>query len=97
MQKQQKVLKVMSDLLEERKKSISEGRSKGDFLDHIVKDMGEESFLTKGFITYVMFGLLLASVETVSATITLAIKYLLDNPSALQQLTVSILIRFNYN
>ncbi|XVF68905.1 hypothetical protein PTKIN_Ptkin11bG0038700 [Pterospermum kingtungense] len=86
--KQQKVFKVMSDLIEERKKSISEGfDDKGDLLDQIVGDMGKEAFLTTDFVTYVMFGLLLASVETISATITLAIKYLLDNPSALQQLT----------
>ena len=92
MQKQQKALRLISDLLEERRKSHSEGCNKGDFLDQIVEDMGKEAFLTKEFVTIVMFGLLLASVETVSATITLAIKYLLDNPSAVQQLTVSILI-----
>ena len=93
MQKQQKALRLISDLLEERRKSHSEGCNKGDFLDQIVEDMGKEAFLTKEFVTIVMFGLLLASVEIVSATITLAIKYLLDNPSAVQQLTVSILIR----
>ncbi|XWS28752.1 hypothetical protein CRYUN_Cryun25bG0098100 [Craigia yunnanensis] len=85
--KQQKVLRLIRDMIEERRKSHSEGCKKGDFLDQILEDMGKEAFLTKEFVAIVMFGLLLASVETISATTTLAIKYLLDNPSALQQLT----------
>ncbi|XVF68903.1 hypothetical protein PTKIN_Ptkin11bG0038500 [Pterospermum kingtungense] len=84
---QEKAQRLIGDLIEERRQSFSEGCNKGDFLDQIMEDMGKESFLTKDLITPVMFGLLLASVETISATITLAIKYLLDNPTALQQLT----------
>ena len=93
MQKQQKALRLISDLLEERRKSHSEGCNKGDFLDQIVEDMGKEAFLTKEFVTILMFGLFFASVDNISPTTTLAIKYLLDNPLALKQLTVSILIR----
>lgn len=64
------------------------GISKTDFLDQIVEDMRTESFLTKEFATHVLFGILLASFETVSSTIALAIKYLSDHPSLLQQLKV---------
>ncbi|EOY33878.1 Cytochrome P450, putative [Theobroma cacao] len=84
---QRKVEKILSELLEERRKSYSQGCNNGDFLGQIVEDMGKEAFLTKEFAVSLMFGLLLASVETISSTATLAIKYLLDNPSALQQLT----------
>ncbi|XP_021277835.1 cytochrome P450 87A3-like [Herrania umbratica] len=84
---QRKAVKLMSQLLEERRKSYSQGCNKGDFLGQIVEDMEKEEFLTKEFVVNVMFGLLLASVETISTTTALAIKCLLDNPSALQQLT----------
>lgn len=61
---------------------------KGDFLDEIVGDIGKEEFLTKEFVPYLLFGLLLTAVVTLSPTITLATMYLLNNPSVLQQLTV---------
>ncbi|MBA0548037.1 hypothetical protein Golob_019157, partial [Gossypium lobatum] len=86
--RQQKVIQVISKLVEERMNSGEGGRiSKTDFLDQIVEDMRTESFLTKEFATHVLFGILLASFETVSSTIALAIKYLSDHPSLLQQLT----------
>ena len=78
-------------MIEERRKSHSEGCNKGDFLDQIVEDIRKEAFLTKEFVTILMIGLFFASVDNISPTTTLAIKYLLDNPLALKQLTVSIL------
>ncbi|MBA0705439.1 hypothetical protein Golax_017631, partial [Gossypium laxum] len=93
-QKKRKAIKLTSRVVEERMKGHScdnsaEGCNKtGDYLDEIVGDIGKEAFLTKEFVPYLLFGLLLATVETISPTITLATMYLLDNPSALQQLTV---------
>ncbi|XWS71112.1 hypothetical protein CRYUN_Cryun03dG0110300 [Craigia yunnanensis] len=83
---QQKIIKLITELVEVRIKSYPEGR-KGDFLDEIVEDIGKEEFLTKEFVIYVIFGLFFASFETISSTLTLAIKYVFDNPSVLQQLT----------
>ncbi|XVF19941.1 hypothetical protein REPUB_Repub11eG0154900 [Reevesia pubescens] len=89
--KQRKALKVTSKLVEERMKKYYNDpkgwNKKGDFLDQIVGDMGKEAFLTKERVSYLLFALLFATVETISAIITLAVKYLLDNPSAVQQLT----------
>ena len=63
--------------------------SKGDFLDQIVEDMQKENFWTDEFAIYMMFGLLLASFETISSTLALAIKFLTDHPPVVQKLTVS--------
>ncbi|KAB2095683.1 hypothetical protein ES319_A01G056100v1 [Gossypium barbadense] len=92
-QKKRKAIKLTTWVLEERMKGYSYDNSaegcnkKGDFLDEIVGDIGKEAFLTKEFVPFLLFGLLLATVETISPTTTLATMYLLDNPSALQQLT----------
>ena len=74
-------------MLEERKRNPE--LHKGDFLDVIVQEMKTETFLTDNFVISMMFGLLLASFETISSTLTLAIKLINDNPKVVQQLTVS--------
>ncbi|KAK8488844.1 hypothetical protein V6N13_000908 [Hibiscus sabdariffa] len=94
--KKNRALKLMREGVEERMKWKSYGEAedyskKGeDFLERIMGDIGKEAFSTKQFVSYFLFGILIASTETISATITLAAKFLLDNSSALQQLTVRI-------
>ena len=87
MQNQKKAINLITNMLEERK--CNPDIRKGDFLDLLLADMKTESFLTEKFIIHMMFGLLLASFETISATLTLAIKLISDHPEVLQQLTVS--------
>ncbi|MFQ6621194.1 hypothetical protein Gotur_003016 [Gossypium turneri] len=93
-QKKRKAIKLTTWVLEERMKGYSYDNSaegcnkKGDFLDEVIEDIGKEAFFTKEFVSFLLFGLLVATVETISPTVTLATMYLLDNPSALQQLTV---------
>jgi hypothetical protein len=62
---------------------------KGDFLDQILADKKTETFLNDNFITFMMFGLLLANFETISSTLTLAIKLINDHPKVIQELTVT--------
>ncbi|KAE8729065.1 Cytochrome P450, putative isoform 2 [Hibiscus syriacus] len=83
-QRQQKVMKVISKIVEERMKRSN---SQGDFVDEMVEDMRTETFMTKEFASHVLFGILLASFETISSTVALAINYLSEHPSLLQQLT----------
>ena len=75
-------------MFEERKRNPE--ICKGDFLDQILADMKTETFFTVNFIIYMMFGLLLASFETISSTLTLAIKLINDHPKVVQALTVSL-------
>ncbi|KAK9990278.1 hypothetical protein SO802_025263 [Lithocarpus litseifolius] len=60
---------------------------KRDFLDQILADMKTETFLTDKFVIYMMFGLLLASFETISSTLTLAIMLINENPKVIRELT----------
>ncbi|GMY34183.1 cytochrome P450 87A3-like [Fagus crenata] len=84
-QTQKKGIKLITSMLEERKRNPE--LRKGDFLDVIVQEMKTETFLTDNFVISMMFGLLLASFETISSTLTLAIKLINDNPKVVQQLT----------
>ena len=63
----------------------------GDILDHIIKDMKVENFLTEEFAVQLMFGLLFVSFDSLSATLTLAFKLLAENPTVLEDLTVCTL------
>ncbi|TYH80698.1 hypothetical protein ES332_D03G149200v1 [Gossypium tomentosum] len=85
LKKKEKALKLTSGVLEERMNLYP--TDKGDLLEKMVGDMGNEAGLTKQFVSHALFGLLIATIETIAPTITLAAKYLLDNPSALQHLT----------
>ncbi|KAJ7013032.1 hypothetical protein NC653_002915 [Populus alba x Populus x berolinensis] len=59
----------------------------GDFLDQALNDMASEKFLTEDFIAELSFGILFAAFESVSTTLTLAIKFLAENPLVLEELT----------
>ncbi|CAK7330761.1 unnamed protein product [Dovyalis caffra] len=59
----------------------------GDFLDQAINDMASEKFLTEDFIAELAFGILFAAFESVSTTLTLAIKFLAENPLVLEELT----------
>ncbi|KAB1203549.1 Cytochrome P450 87A3 [Morella rubra] len=85
LQNQKKAVDLITNMLEERKRNPEV--HKGDFLDQVLADMKTESFLTEKFITYMMFGLLLASFETISSTLTLAIKLITEDPKVVQGLT----------
>ncbi|CAK7330763.1 unnamed protein product [Dovyalis caffra] len=49
--------------------------------------MEAEKFLTVDFIPQLMFGILFASFETMSTTLTLTLKFLSENPQVVEELT----------
>ncbi|GMY05324.1 cucurbitadienol 11-hydroxylase-like [Fagus crenata] len=81
-----KALNVMRDVLNKRLTSTDETHQ-GDVLDHLIKDMKVENFLTEEFAIQLMFGLLFVSFDSLSATLTLAFKLLAENPTVLEELT----------
>uniref|UniRef100_A0A7N2LPL0 Cytochrome P450 87A3 n=1 Tax=Quercus lobata TaxID=97700 RepID=A0A7N2LPL0_QUELO len=85
LQNQKKAISIITSELEERKSNPE--ICKGDFLDQILADMKTETFLTDKFVIYMMFGLLFASFETISSTLTLAIMLINDNPKVIKELT----------
>ncbi|OVA11985.1 Cytochrome P450 [Macleaya cordata] len=81
---QQTALNLMRGILHERLKSPE--KRYGDFLDQIVEDMKTEEFLKEDFVLFFMFGLLLASFETISATLTVGMTLLSEHPEVVKQL-----------
>ena len=71
-------MKLIRDVLKEKKASSK--TLEGDFLDQMVDDMKNEKFLSDDFVVFVVFGFLLASFETISYTLTLVVKLLIEYP-----------------
>ncbi|KAF7135453.1 hypothetical protein RHSIM_Rhsim08G0028300 [Rhododendron simsii] len=84
MQGQKKLLKLVNDVIQERRAHPEKHR--GDFLDQILDDMKHQTFLTDNSVPFITFGLLLGTVETVSSTITLTIKLLIEHPFVVEEL-----------
>ncbi|KAF5200104.1 Cytochrome p450 [Thalictrum thalictroides] len=77
---------VLKDMVNERL-NIYDSSQHGDFLDVIVAEMkrDEPVFDVEG-ATYLIFAILVASFETISLTLTLAIKFISEHPAVLQEL-----------
>ncbi|KAI6675908.1 hypothetical protein NL676_036704 [Syzygium grande] len=87
-------LKSHKKIMEMIRREIDERLSspdarKGDLLDHFISDMKNEAFLTSKFISYLIMVLLIAGFEAVSSAMTIAIKYLSENPDVVQKLMVN--------
>jgi cytochrome P450 len=67
---------------------ISPEKHRGDFLDQAISDMDKEKFLSEDFVVYVLFGFLFAAFESISAVLSLTLKFLADHPSVVQELMV---------
>lgn len=80
-------MKKLKNLLQERRANPRKEQS--DFYDYVLKELKKEgTILTEAIALDLMFVLLFASFETTSVAITLAIKFLSENPLVLKQLTV---------
>ncbi|XP_068639497.1 cytochrome P450 87A3-like [Aristolochia californica] len=89
MEGRRNAMKVLREMLHDRRKSPQENR-KRDFFDRVIDELNKEkSLLTEGIALDLMFALLFASFETTSLALTLALKYLIDHPQVLAKVTVS--------
>ncbi|CAN6284314.1 unnamed protein product [Urochloa humidicola] len=85
MQGRNNVMKTLKQVLDERKKSGT--RERMDFIDVIVSELDKEKpALSENLALNVLFLLIFASFETTSSALTAAVKFLLENPKALQEL-----------
>ena len=88
-QGRKKAIKILKNLLHDRKTKPRIHNE--DFFDYVLEELSKvQTVLTEEIALDLMFMLLFASFETTSLAITLAIKYLTDNPLVLQALVVSI-------
>jgi cytochrome P450 len=83
------VKKVLMDLLKER--LATPDKRHGDFLDEVVHDLqsGNGGLTSEKFAADVVAALLFASYISVSSSLTVAMKYLSENPNIVQSLKVN--------
>ncbi|CAN0825704.1 Cytochrome P450 87A3 [Linum grandiflorum] len=81
---QKKLMSIIADIVENRKKFPREKSE--DYLDDILTMRQKEDFWTDNFIVIALFGLLLASFETISPTIVTTVKFLSEYPLVIQKL-----------
>ncbi|WCJ26180.1 Cytochrome P450 87A3 [Euphorbia peplus] len=89
LQGRKKAMKMLKNLLHERQANPREHDHKGhDFFDYVLEELQKEgTILTEAIVLDLMFVLLFASFETTSSALTMAVKFLSDQPLALKQLT----------
>ncbi|KAL5560850.1 hypothetical protein UlMin_037061 [Ulmus minor] len=78
------MISMFKDMLKERR--LSPNTNKEDFLGKMSNDMDSEKFLTEEFIAHLIFGLLFATFESIPSLLTLVLKFLSENPSAVEEL-----------
>lgn len=92
MQIHKKVRETMRDVLKKRIESSTKKRKgEEDLVDHLLKDMDSQKFLTQDYIVQMMFGLLFVTSDSISTTLALSFKLLVEHPHVLEELIVSIL------
>ncbi|KAH8513481.1 hypothetical protein H0E87_006666 [Populus deltoides] len=81
-----KAMRMLKNQLQERRANPRKNRS--DFFDYVLEELQEDrGILTEEIALDLMFVLLFASFETTSLALTLAVKFLSDNPLVLKKLT----------
>ncbi|KAG6781025.1 hypothetical protein POTOM_013905 [Populus tomentosa] len=86
LQGRKKAMRMLKNLLQERRANPRKYRS--DFFDYVLEELQEDrGILTEAIALDLMFVLLFASFETTSLALTLAVKFLSDNPLVLKKLT----------
>ncbi|KAK8578802.1 hypothetical protein V6N13_142079 [Hibiscus sabdariffa] len=85
LQGRKNAMKMLKNLLNERRSMPRTSRS--DFFDFVLEELQKEgTILTEAIALDLMFVLLFASFETTSLALTLAVKFLSDDPSVLKKL-----------
>ncbi|XAR70337.1 hypothetical protein NMG60_11027160 [Bertholletia excelsa] len=86
LQGRKKAMRMLKNMLQERR--VNPRKQQTDFFDYVLEELSkEETMLTEAIALDLMFVLLFASFETTSLALTVATKFLLDNPLVLTELT----------
>ncbi|KAL4384641.1 hypothetical protein GQ457_15G001970 [Hibiscus cannabinus] len=88
LQGRDKAMKVVKNMLQDRRRRASPKKQDRDFLDTIVEEMSKPgSILSEQTALDLLFALPFAAFESASSAVVLALKYLQSNPLALAELT----------
>ncbi|KAG6596805.1 Cytochrome P450 87A3, partial [Cucurbita argyrosperma subsp. sororia] len=86
LQGRKRAMRMLKNMLQERR--ANPRKEQTDFFDFVLEELAKDgTLLTEEIALDLMFVLLFASFETTSLAITLAIKFLLNNPHVLEELT----------
>ncbi|KAK6117098.1 hypothetical protein DH2020_049143 [Rehmannia glutinosa] len=86
LQGRKKAMRMLRNMLKERRERPR--KTQTDFFDYILEELQrEDTLLTEAIALDLMFVLLFASFETTSLALTLAIKFLVEHPLVLEELT----------
>lgn len=81
-------MKMLKNMLQERRERPR--KTHEDFFDYVLEELKrDDTVLTEAIALDLMFVLLFASFETTSLALTLAVKFLVEHPLVLKELTVS--------
>ncbi|XP_047337948.1 cytochrome P450 87A3 [Impatiens glandulifera] len=88
LQGRKNAMRKLKSLLEQRREIKPRKEEKIDFFDYVLVELEkEDTVLTEAIALDLMFVLLFASFETTSLAITMAIKFISENPLVLEELT----------
>ncbi|KAM3743584.1 hypothetical protein ACB098_07G156900 [Castanea mollissima] len=82
---QSEALSMLRKILKDRINSPE--RHYEDLLDQAINDMDKEKFLSEDLIINVVFAMLFASFESISTALSLALNFVAEHPTVLQELT----------
>ncbi|KAJ0609487.1 cytochrome P450 87A3 [Helianthus annuus] len=86
LQGKKKVMMMLKNMLEARQ--AKPNKVHNDFFDYVLEELKQnDTILTEEMSLELVFGLLIVNFETISQAITVAIKFLTENPQALKELT----------
>ncbi|KAF8010404.1 hypothetical protein BT93_J1125 [Corymbia citriodora subsp. variegata] len=85
MKDRKKALSILQELVKDRVSSPETPYN--DYLSRLITDMGKEKLLTEDSVVQIIFAFLFVSSEPISATLTLALMFLEENPKALEEIT----------
>ncbi|XP_076936234.1 cytochrome P450 87A3-like [Bidens hawaiensis] len=86
LQGRKKVMMTLKNMLKER--NAQPNKVQHDFFDYVLEELKQkDTILTEEISLDFIFGLLFANFESASQAITMAIKFLTDNPRTLKELT----------
>ncbi|KAL5538683.1 hypothetical protein UlMin_043127 [Ulmus minor] len=85
LQDKKEIINMLREMLKQSRLSPNTN-NRGDLLDEMIKDMDSEKFLTEDFIVQFLFGILFGSFETIPTVLALALKFVSENPSAVEEL-----------
>ncbi|XP_027171884.1 cytochrome P450 87A3-like [Coffea eugenioides] len=88
LEEKMEVTSTLREIVKEKQASHDDKMHEGDILSQLVKDMKTEKFAQEDFVVKILFSTLFATTETNSSIISLALKLLSENPSAIEQLQV---------